>query len=98
MLRRIWIAATMFLAACSATAAPQASDHAGAEGIAPPEPAEASPSDIVTPVETSIVRADLEDYGPAPELENEVWLNTNEPLRLENLRGKVVLLDMWTFG
>jgi hypothetical protein len=27
-----------------------------------------------------------------------VWLNTNEPLRLEDLRGKVVLLDMWTFG
>lgn len=40
----------------------------------------------------------LEDLGPAPELENDVWLNTDGPLRLANLRGQVVLLEMWTFG
>jgi hypothetical protein len=40
----------------------------------------------------------LPDLGPAPELENEIWLNTDEPLRLADLRGKVVALDMWTFG
>jgi len=40
----------------------------------------------------------LPDLGPAPELENEVWLNTEQPLRLSDLRGQVVLLDMWTFG
>lgn len=38
------------------------------------------------------------DLGLAPELQNDIWLNTPEPLRLANLRGKVVLLDMWTFG
>lgn len=38
------------------------------------------------------------DLGEAPELTNDVWLNTNRPLRLAELRGKVVLLDMWTFG
>jgi thiol-disulfide isomerase/thioredoxin len=43
-------------------------------------------------------RADLEDLGPAPELTNEVWLNTDTPLRLADLRGKVVAIDMWTFG
>ena len=37
-------------------------------------------------------------YGPAPELKNEVWLNTDTPLRLADLRGKVILIDMWTFG
>ena len=42
--------------------------------------------------------ASLPDLGPAPELTNDIWLNVDSPLRLENLRGKVVLIDMWTFG
>jgi thiol-disulfide isomerase/thioredoxin len=42
--------------------------------------------------------APLPDLGPAPELHNTVWLNTDGPLRLEDLRGKVVGLEMWTFG
>ncbi|MEJ2012941.1 MAG: redoxin domain-containing protein [Anaerolineales bacterium] len=41
---------------------------------------------------------ELPDMGPAPELENDVWLNTQQPLRLSELRGQVVLLEMWTFG
>jgi hypothetical protein len=40
----------------------------------------------------------LRNFGPAPELTNETWLNTDTPLRLADLRGKVVLVDMWTFG
>jgi thiol-disulfide isomerase/thioredoxin len=43
--------------------------------------------------ETSV----LKDLGPAPELTNKVWLNVDQPLRLADLRGKVVLLEMWTF-
>jgi DNA-binding beta-propeller fold protein YncE/alkyl hydroperoxide reductase subunit AhpC len=35
---------------------------------------------------------------PAPELEGGIaWLNTAGPLRLKDLRGKIVLLDFWTF-
>lgn len=41
---------------------------------------------------------ELEDLGLAPELTNEVWLNSDRALRLSDLRGKVVLLEMWTFG
>jgi hypothetical protein len=40
----------------------------------------------------------LPDLGAAPELKNEVWLNSETPLRLADLSGKVVLLDMWTYG
>ena len=25
------------------------------------------------------------------------WINTNQPLRLKDLRGKLVLLEFWTF-
>ena len=41
--------------------------------------------------------ASLPDLGPAPELTNDTWLNVDSPLRLADLRGKVVLIDMWTF-
>ncbi len=42
--------------------------------------------------------SELPDLGEAPELINEIWLNADYPLRLVDLRGKVVLLEMWTFG
>jgi len=34
---------------------------------------------------------------PAPELANTTWINS-APLRLEELRGKVILLEFWTYG
>ncbi len=35
----------------------------------------------------------------APELNGgRSWLNTERPLTLQNLRGKIVLLDFWTYG
>ena len=50
------------------------------------------------PAEAPTVVAPLPDLGEAPELTNEVWLNTDVPLRMADLRGKVVLIDIWTFG
>ena len=41
-------------------------------------------------------RADLIGK-PAPEVSNQVWINS-QPLRLANLRGKVILLEFWTYG
>lgn len=42
--------------------------------------------------------SDLPIIGQAPELHEGIWLNTAVPLKLEALRGQVVLLEMWTFG
>lgn len=34
---------------------------------------------------------------PAPEISNNKWIHS-EPLRLKDLKGKVVLLEFWTYG
>jgi cytochrome c biogenesis protein CcdA/thiol-disulfide isomerase/thioredoxin len=40
----------------------------------------------------------LDDFGPAPEFRDiALWLNS-EPLEMESLRGKVVLIDFWTYS
>lgn len=57
----------------------------------------------VDPVESSTEiskkpKLALEDLGAAPELENDVWLNVDKPIRISELRGNVILLDFWTFG
>jgi thiol-disulfide isomerase/thioredoxin len=57
-------------------------------------------SDIQSQAEESAMPklASLPDLGPAPELTNTTWLNVDSPLRLADLRGKVVIVEMWTFG
>jgi thiol-disulfide isomerase/thioredoxin len=73
-----------------------------AAAIPPVEPTAKSPAAeplaterLATP--SVIARSDLRDLGVAPELTNMVWINTGAPLHLADLRGKVVLLEMWTF-
>lgn len=58
-------------------------------------PTLSSPTPTPTPTAPP---APASDFGPAPEIQTEVWLNTQQPLRLAELRGKVVLVDFWTFG
>ncbi|PKL19741.1 MAG: hypothetical protein CVV48_16515 [Spirochaetae bacterium HGW-Spirochaetae-4] len=39
------------------------------------------------------------DYGKAPPIIAEgPWINTDHPLSLEDLKGKVVLIDFWTYS
>ena len=57
-----------------------------------------SPAELPTENPADPESSPLPDLGIAPELENEVWLNTDAPLRWADLRGSVVLLEMWTYG
>jgi len=44
-----------------------------------------------------VAAAQKADRVDAPELDGGIaWLNTDEPLNLEKLRGRIVLLDFWT--
>jgi hypothetical protein len=72
-----------------------------AETLAAPTAEIPAPTHIpATPtltVEPTKVVADLPNLGPAPEWSNDTWINS-DPLTLADLRGKVVLLEFWTFG
>jgi thiol-disulfide isomerase/thioredoxin len=37
------------------------------------------------------------DPSPAPEWHNQSWLNTDKPITLASLRGRVVMLNFWVF-
>ena len=59
----------------------------------------AAPAITVAPTATTEpFVADLPVLGVAPELHDGAWLNSPMPLSMAGLRGKVVALEMWTFG
>lgn len=90
----VFLGLVLLAAACSREAnTPMAS----ADSLLVEQSVEETPTPDQPPTEELIV-VNLEDLGPAPEIENEVWLNTERPLSLASQRGKVVLLEFWTFG
>lgn len=67
----------------------------GANPIAGPSGAADLPAPIAGRLPASVA---LEDLGPAPELAGiDAWINS-APLTIASLRGKVVLVEFWTFG
>lgn len=94
MWRKLLLVSILIQAGCSSGGEQEASDANEVQTpIASPSPQVLmSPTQELGPIPT------LTNLGRAPELTNDVWLNSPEPLRLANLRGKVVLIEMWTFG
>ena len=94
MKKSLYLWALMLLAAACATAP-------GVEPVRLATSGEPTSAQSPSPQPTTpkpLAEVTLKNHGPAPELTNEVWLNTDKPLRLTDLRGKVVLIDFWTFG
>ncbi len=64
---------------------------------APAAPLTQNPASTAAPEQENAVPTPLPNGPLAPELKNETWLNS-EPLTGADLRGRVVLIDFWTFG
>jgi len=101
-----WLAFGLGLVACASAANPvdEAGSQSGVPTVSPTSstveteqvpPTQSAPTQ---PAPTSSPVVTLPDLGPAPDINNEVWLNTEQPLNLAALRGKVVLVEFWTFG
>ena len=54
------------------------------------------PETAVSPISPTALP--LPVIAAAPDWDNEVWINSDRPIRLTDVRGKVVLLEFWTFG
>ncbi len=91
---KIWITAAvpilfLILAACTSNQREPAAESSGVQVLA---------SGTVVPPTPKPIQVDLPDMGTAPEILNETWINSDTPVTLESVRGKVVLLEFWTFG
>ena len=101
MKRLLWMTLFGLLVACGSTSSPTAGSTADLvdEAIdAPVEVVEQVESESEPAVTAVPQRADLPDLGRAPDITNNIWLNTDTPLTLSDQRGKVVLVEFWTFG
>ncbi|MCL1600249.1 MAG: redoxin domain-containing protein [Actinomycetia bacterium] len=80
------LALVLLAAACS----PQGADDEA--------PQESSTTQIETAPETSSAES-FAGTTPAPEFPDGLeWINAGAPVTLDSLKGKVVLLDFWTYG
>lgn len=66
-------------------------------------PTQVAPTDTPAPTadpnaELLQIASELPVLGVAPDITNDQWLNTDESMTLEGQRGKVVLIEFWTFG
>jgi thiol-disulfide isomerase/thioredoxin len=69
---------------------------------ASPEPTASLPEDP-TPADADSTTPELDERFigqiPAPDFPTDLeWINTDSPISLRDLRGKVVLIDFWTYG
>ena len=86
MLLLLSLGLVIALAACSET-------------DASPDPTGTGTTPTTSPATSDTTIRSYAGTTPAPEFPTGLdWLNTDRPLALEQLRGKIVILDFWTYG
>lgn len=81
--------------AASATAPPPPAAKTDIASTQAPAPTQAPATPV--PTEAAPVADDLSSGPLAPPIDSDVWLNS-EPLAWDELRGKVTMVEFWTFG
>lgn len=100
-----WPVTALLLAACVfpppvPTAAPPLPPQANSTApvlIPTNTPSSAQNAETALTLAQQQLLASLPALGAAPELQNETWFNS-DPLQLSALRGKVVMVEFWTYG
>ena len=83
------VAGALVVSACTSAAEPGVESAPAVESAS----ADSEPVPSTEPVES------VAGTVPAPDFPTGLdWLNIDQPLDLQALRGKVVLLDFWTYG
>lgn len=72
------------------------STDAGQETAVPPE--EGAVAVVIPAATEATAAAVLPVMRPAPTWDNDLWINSETPILLEDLRGKAVLLELSTSG
>ena len=85
----VGVVVTLILVACAGNSTEPAAEEVEVIASGTIERPEASPTPKTV---------ELPNLGKAPEWNNDVWINADEPLTVAGQRGKVVLLEFWTFG
>ncbi len=94
--RRLLLPLLLLLTACAPALGQKSDPIAPAVGIVE---SDATDPDVGGREATADEALSFAGSVPAPEFPDGLdWLNTEQPLSLAELRGKVVLLDFWTYG
>ena len=87
----------VILAACALATRLDTSPTPSSPTVASKQDNNLSPHRTSVPEQQAGAPTRLPDGPVAPELATKTWLNS-APLHSADLRGKVVLIDFWTFG
>lgn len=69
------------------------------DAVTAPTPTALAPKAMPSPTPAPAPTSTRRPSGPlAPAIVSDTWLNTTGPLAWDSLRGKVVMVEFWTFG